>query len=344
MPGDPPMTTSAYAVLGVCPDSEDVVIRAAYRALMQKYTSLARLHEDFGADDRRAREVQAAYDAIEAARREPEPTPDLLFAPSPAPVEVAEAPPEPEPVAPLAHAPRPRSGIAALIAFGLVVAAGGAAAWWALRSEAPLNGAERPSLQVRLHHGQAAAAPISRPLPCYVGGRSVGDLRLADCAARNGVASGPLEVGLAPPLPPPRPAPVPPPVVAAAAAPPPPVTVSADASAGHVLWRSAKAAALRFAARSLAEEFRAEPPAPRRAVRHRPEPARQALAKLDTEIAHPLKTLMRAVKAAPPEGVYAVQHFLEPPEPPAPARRRPVQPSPPSAEVLVPIAGRPAAP
>ena len=35
-----------------------------------------------------------------------------------------------------------------------------------------------------------------QPLPCFVNGRSVGELSLPACARRNGVASGPLDVGL----------------------------------------------------------------------------------------------------------------------------------------------------
>ena len=34
-------------------------------------------------------------------------------------------------------------------------------------------------------------------LKCYVSGKLVGEMRVADCAARNGVATGPLEVGVA---------------------------------------------------------------------------------------------------------------------------------------------------
>jgi hypothetical protein len=37
-----------------------------------------------------------------------------------------------------------------------------------------------------------------RPLRCFVGGQFVGELPLADCAKRNGVATGALDVGLDP--------------------------------------------------------------------------------------------------------------------------------------------------
>ena len=38
----------------------------------------------------------------------------------------------------------------------------------------------------------------SRPLRCFVGGQFVGELPLGDCAKRNGVATGALDVGLDP--------------------------------------------------------------------------------------------------------------------------------------------------
>jgi hypothetical protein len=37
-----------------------------------------------------------------------------------------------------------------------------------------------------------------RPLRCFVNGQLIGELRLSDCAKRNGVASGALDVGLDP--------------------------------------------------------------------------------------------------------------------------------------------------
>jgi hypothetical protein len=264
------VTAGAYAVLGVSPDSEDVVIRAAYRALMQKYTSLARLHEE--ADDRRAREIQAAYDAIETARRSPEPD----AAPPPAdppqapamPAETLEAEPAEPPAVlpappPLTHAPPRRTGAAALIAAALVLAAGGAAAWWALQPRpSPRAQATASALQVRVRPAPAAS-PLARPMPCYVGGRSVGELRLNDCAARNGVASGPLEIGPAPPPPAVAAPPTPPPTVEAETAPPPPV--HADGPDGAALWRRTKAAAVRLAIDSLAAHDQ-RPVAPPRAA------------------------------------------------------------------------------
>lgn len=66
----------------------------------------------------------------------------------------------------------------------------------------------RPSAPVGELRIQADAdAPVKlgrrQPLPCFVNGRSVGELSLPACARRNGVASGPLDVGLPVALPPP---------------------------------------------------------------------------------------------------------------------------------------------
>jgi hypothetical protein len=71
-------------------------------------------------------------------------------------------------------------------------------------------------LMVRAHHGETAQAPAAsqgglvidtsgaglgridaaKPLRCFVDGRYVGDLTLKDCAARNGVTTDALDVGL----------------------------------------------------------------------------------------------------------------------------------------------------
>jgi hypothetical protein len=51
---EPAGEPDAYAALGVSPEAEDVVIRAAYRALMNKYAATE-------GDERRARDLQAAY-------------------------------------------------------------------------------------------------------------------------------------------------------------------------------------------------------------------------------------------------------------------------------------------
>jgi hypothetical protein len=318
------MSADAYAVLGVSAESEDVVVRAAYRALMQKYTSLARL--DSNADDRRAREVQAAYDRIELDRRGPAETPGPTSA---APAAAIATPATPAVAAPAASAPpaarattppRPRTARAATIVVGSLLVAGGAAAFWlgGHRSPAPAIPASARTLHVRLQRG-AAAPPLVRPLPCFVNGRSVGELRLVDCAARNGVATGPLEVGLpvapgakagsdplpalAPPLvaaapilaqaaparPPAAVAPKPPMVLATAA--PAPGAPNAKSGASD-LWRLAQSAARRLASAQ---------PAPAAPAHAKAPPAKPTvLAKFDDEMGDPLAALMRAVRPARP--------------------------------------------
>jgi hypothetical protein len=78
----------------------------------------------------------------------------------------------------------------AALALGLVAAIGLAAALRPApgRVAAPLH----PGLKVQ----KLAAKRAVGALPCYVHGRPVGDLPLTACAARNGVATGPLDVGL----------------------------------------------------------------------------------------------------------------------------------------------------
>jgi hypothetical protein len=177
---DGPAPRDPYAVLGVSPGSEDVVIRAAYRALMQKYTSLSRLDADILADDRRAREVQAAYDRIEAARQageapavaQPDPTPAFEAQaasftaapapPGPSPEPLPQAPAEPELSIATAPHVRRRGTAVPLLAAASVVVAGLAAVLWAARHPASGEKSARPSLQVRLQP-RAAAASVGRP-------------------------------------------------------------------------------------------------------------------------------------------------------------------------------------
>lgn len=46
--------------------------------------------------------------------------------------------------------------------------------------------------------GRVDTAPLdpARPLRCFVAGRLVGEMRIADCARKNGVATGALDVGV----------------------------------------------------------------------------------------------------------------------------------------------------
>lgn len=53
-------------------------------------------------------------------------------------------------------------------------------------------------LIVQTGHDELQKLDPAKPLRCYVGGRLVGEMTVADCAKRNGVATGALDVGVAP--------------------------------------------------------------------------------------------------------------------------------------------------
>jgi hypothetical protein len=183
----PPL--NPYDVLGVAPTSEDVVIRAAWRALMRKY--LAAEHGDPLHSDRRAGEVNAAYElladpsrrlAYDKAHRAPR-----------APQAAASPPSVPPPASawPALLAPESRLALGSLAVVLACVA--GAGLVLGLRHAARAPAAPRQGLKIH--------KPAPRPaalLPCYVDGRPAGNLPLAACAARNGVATGPLETGIEP--------------------------------------------------------------------------------------------------------------------------------------------------
>ncbi|HLZ83690.1 MAG TPA: hypothetical protein VKQ54_08995 [Caulobacteraceae bacterium] len=81
---------------------------------------------------------------------------------------------------------------------GLTLAAGAALALglWALGSADRTGGAPAHGLRV-IAETHPKDVLMSHPaLPCFVGGQPVGRFTLDDCASRNGVASGPLDVGL----------------------------------------------------------------------------------------------------------------------------------------------------
>jgi hypothetical protein len=61
-------------------------------------------------------------------------------------------------------------------------------------TEAPINGS---GLQVEIGRTDPTLDP-AKPLRCFVEGRLVGEMTLNDCAERNGVATGALDVGLDP--------------------------------------------------------------------------------------------------------------------------------------------------
>lgn len=86
-------------------------------------------------------------------------------------------------------------GAVAALAAGLLVA------WFILsRSHAPAAPppASQGGLVVVSGRDDDAKLDPKRPLRCFVGGQFVGELPLALCAQRNGVATGALDVGLDP--------------------------------------------------------------------------------------------------------------------------------------------------
>ena len=84
-------------------------------------------------------------------------------------------------------------GVAAGLAAVVIVVA--IAALRAGDDEAPAE-ASGPGLVVQTSGQPPQKLDPADALKCYVGGKLVGEMRVADCAARNGVATGPLEVGV----------------------------------------------------------------------------------------------------------------------------------------------------
>ena len=86
------------------------------------------------------------------------------------------------------------AGAAVALSAGLAIA-------WALvaqhRGETmPPPPASRAGLVIDSSGVAEARLDPTKPLRCFVAGQFVGDLSLADCAKRNGVATGALDVGL----------------------------------------------------------------------------------------------------------------------------------------------------
>lgn len=108
-------------------------------------------------------------------------------------------------------ATRPRRGRTILVwGTGAALTAGVAIAL-ALAPHKSVRGsspATSTALSVQPDIARPHRVTVSTQLHCYVGGVSVGSLSLADCGRRNGVASGNLDVGLAPALQVARPMPV----------------------------------------------------------------------------------------------------------------------------------------
>lgn len=89
-----------------------------------------------------------------------------------------------------------------VIAFGgagVALAAGLVIAWFLFaRSQKPAEAPPASQGGLTVVSGRADDAKLDpkRPLRCFVGGQFVGELPLAVCAQRNGVATGALDVGL----------------------------------------------------------------------------------------------------------------------------------------------------
>ncbi len=89
-----------------------------------------------------------------------------------------------------------------VIAFGgaaVALAAGLAIAWFLFaHSQKPAEAPPASQGGLTVVSGRADDAKLDpkRPLRCFVGGQFVGELPLAVCAQRNGVATGALDVGL----------------------------------------------------------------------------------------------------------------------------------------------------
>ncbi|THD65213.1 hypothetical protein [Phenylobacterium sp.] len=97
-------------------------------------------------------------------------------------------------------APNTRT-IALVLVGGAVALAAGLAVAWALvaqhRGEAtPPPPASRAGLVIDSSGTTTSKLDSTKPLRCFVAGQLVGELTLADCAKRNGVATDALDVGI----------------------------------------------------------------------------------------------------------------------------------------------------
>lgn len=205
-PAPPEAEPDPYAVLGVSPDAEDVVIRAAYRALLHKYTTPGRVPDDPVGDDARTRAVQGAYELLkdpEIRRAYDQHRRDQAQAVAEAASRAEPGPSEPlvlKPGGPGRRArskPRRRSAAPLIVGVLLIAALAVGALVLGRRSLPSFNDvASSGNLVAQPQKPASLATAPARPLPCYVDGRPIGSLPLSDCAARNGVATGQLEVGL----------------------------------------------------------------------------------------------------------------------------------------------------
>ncbi|MBA3812801.1 MAG: hypothetical protein H0X27_14365, partial [Caulobacteraceae bacterium] len=189
------------------PDSEDVVIRAAHRALTEKYAPSAGARDAW--DEQRALDVDAAYAVLRDPasrrahdrRREGVERDGALAAAAAVPPPVRSSPSRPEaPHSPGMRAPHRSRAWPSAVAIAVVV--GLALVGWlgVRRHHIPSTPQAAHGLTIRQRYA-VSSIRLVRPLPCYVNGRPVGQLLLRDCARRNGVATGPLDVGLDTPAP-----------------------------------------------------------------------------------------------------------------------------------------------
>jgi hypothetical protein len=89
----------------------------------------------------------------------------------------------------------------ALAGTGLALLAGLAIAGYLMVRDRNGGGsppASQGGLVVQMGRDDDVKLDEGRPLRCFVNGQLVGELKLSDCAKRNGVASGALDVGLDP--------------------------------------------------------------------------------------------------------------------------------------------------
>lgn len=94
---------------------------------------------------------------------------------------------------------RDRSTVLALAGAALALLAGVSAAWILVGQHRGETAAPPPASQAGLvidPSGRTPNADPAKPLRCFVGGKLVGEMTLADCARRNGVATDALDVGL----------------------------------------------------------------------------------------------------------------------------------------------------
>ena len=82
--------------------------------------------------------------------------------------------------------------LAGVLVIGLIVIV------WPKGDETPVATAGSGNLTVQTGRDDDIKLDPNKPLRCFVGGQMVGELPLEDCARRNGVSRGAMDVGLDP--------------------------------------------------------------------------------------------------------------------------------------------------